>query len=78
MALAQDNGCASSGPPAGWRSARLVRTGKQGGSADIVIHRPDGADETITVTEPGWLYSFEIDAAGRAIRAGQGEFARRA
>ena len=24
--------------------------------------------------EPGWLYAFEIDAAGRAIRAGKTEF----
>jgi predicted dehydrogenase/aryl-alcohol dehydrogenase-like predicted oxidoreductase len=49
-------------------------TGRQGGSADIIIHRPDGKTETITVTEPRWLYVFEIEAAGRAIRAKRGEF----
>ena len=49
-------------------------TGRQGGTADIVIHRPDGKDETITVDEPRWLYTFEIEAAGRAVRAGKQEF----
>lgn len=48
-------------------------TGREGGSKDIVIHRPDGAVEAITVDEPRPLYTFEIDAAGRAIRAGKTE-----
>ena len=49
-------------------------TGRQGGSAEIVIHRPDGRDETIAISEPRWLYVFEIEAAGCAIRAGRREF----
>ncbi|HET7718150.1 MAG TPA: aldo/keto reductase [Bauldia sp.] len=50
-------------------------TGKQGGSANIVIHRKDRDPETIAVEEKGWLYAFEIDAAGAAIRGGRQEFA---
>jgi predicted dehydrogenase len=49
-------------------------TGRQGGSADIVIHRPDGSSETVTSEEPRWLYTFEIDAVANAIRAGRREF----
>jgi aryl-alcohol dehydrogenase-like predicted oxidoreductase len=48
-------------------------SGRQGGTADIVIHRPAG-DETITLEEPRWLYTFEIDATARAIRNGAREF----
>ena len=49
--------------------------GREGGTGAITIHRPDGSVETVEVTEPGWLYSFEADAAGEAIRAGKTEFA---
>ncbi len=49
-------------------------SGKQGGTGTIAIHRKDRETETIAVEEPGWLYAFEIDAAGDAIRAGKQEF----
>ncbi|MCX5479447.1 aldo/keto reductase [Kaistia geumhonensis] len=49
--------------------------GREGGTGVISIHRPDGSVETVEVAEPGWLYSFEADAAGEAIRAGKTEFA---
>lgn len=49
-------------------------TGHQGGSKAIQIHRPDKSVETIEVAEAGWLYSFEVDAAGEAIRAGRSGF----
>ena len=39
-----------------------------------MIHRKDREPETITIEEKGWLYAFEIDAAGEAIRAGKQEF----
>ena len=45
--------------------------GKEGGTGAIAIHRPDGTIETIEVPVDGWLYSFEVDAAGEAIRAGR-------
>jgi predicted dehydrogenase/aryl-alcohol dehydrogenase-like predicted oxidoreductase len=48
--------------------------GRQGGVGRIDIVRPDGT-ETVEVNEPGWLYSFEADAAGEAIRAGRQELA---
>lgn len=48
--------------------------GKQGGVGTIKIVRPDESVETIEVDEPRWLYSFEVDGAGQAIRAGQTEF----
>jgi len=47
--------------------------GREGGTGAITIHRPDGSVETVTVPEEGWLYSFEVDAAGEAIRAGKQE-----
>lgn len=50
-------------------------SGQEGGTGEIRIIRPDGAVQTIEVKEDDWLYSFEIDAAGRAIRAGKTEFA---
>lgn len=60
----------------GWFEVRSpwLPGGRQGGTADILIHRPDGRTETITTSEPRWLYAFEIEAAGRAIRAGKQEF----
>jgi len=50
-------------------------SGHHGGAAEIRIIRSGGAAETIKVDEPRWLYSFEIDAAGDAIREGRTEFA---
>jgi predicted dehydrogenase/aryl-alcohol dehydrogenase-like predicted oxidoreductase len=75
VGLAHDNTVRVFGTT-GWLEVKSpwFATGKQGGSADIVIHRPDGKEETITVNEPRWLYAFEIEATGRAIRAGKQEF----
>ena len=60
----------------GWLDVRSpwFCTGRQGGAAEIIIHRPDGADEIVTVEEQRWLYTFEIDAVAEAIRAGRQEF----
>jgi predicted dehydrogenase/aryl-alcohol dehydrogenase-like predicted oxidoreductase len=49
--------------------------GKQGGKGVIHIIPREGAASTVEVDEPGWLYSFEVDGAGEAIRAGRKEFA---
>ena len=75
IAVAQDNNLRIFGTT-GWMSVASpwFCTGRQGGSADIVIHRPDSENETVTVEEPRWLYTFEIDAAGRAVREGRAEF----
>jgi predicted dehydrogenase/aryl-alcohol dehydrogenase-like predicted oxidoreductase len=48
--------------------------GHKGGTGKIKIFKPDGTKKTIEVKEKGWLYAFEADAAGRAIRAGRTEF----
>jgi predicted dehydrogenase/aryl-alcohol dehydrogenase-like predicted oxidoreductase len=50
-------------------------SGHKGGTGRIEIIRKDGMSETVEVAESGWLYSFEVDAAGEAIRAGKTEFA---
>jgi aryl-alcohol dehydrogenase-like predicted oxidoreductase/predicted dehydrogenase len=72
--LAQDNTVRIFGTT-GWIEVKSpwFCTGREGGSAEIVIHRPSG-DETIGIEEPRWLYTFEIDAVARAIRAGEREF----
>jgi len=49
--------------------------GKQGGVGEIRIVRSDGSVELVEVAESGWLYSFEVDAAGEAIRAGRQQLA---
>lgn len=48
--------------------------GKEGGTGEINIIRPNGS-EIVEVAESGWLYAFEVDAAGDAILAGKQEFA---
>jgi len=48
--------------------------GREGGIGKIEIINRDGTNQTVEVNEPGWLYSFEVDAAGDAIRAGRQEF----
>jgi aryl-alcohol dehydrogenase-like predicted oxidoreductase len=48
--------------------------GREGGVGKIEIINRDGTNRTVEVNEPGWLYAFEVDAAGEAIRAGQQEF----
>lgn len=47
--------------------------GHKGGTGRIDIIRGDKV-ETIEVPEDRWLYSFEVDAAGEAIRQGKKEF----
>ena len=75
VSLAHDNQVRIFGTE-GWIEVKSpwFGSGRQGGSAEIVIHRPDGKDETIAIHEPRWLYTFEIEAAGQAIRAGRQEF----
>ncbi|TGS43686.1 MULTISPECIES: aldo/keto reductase [unclassified Mesorhizobium] len=51
-----------------------------GGDRDVGLGRidvigADGTRETISVNEKRHVYSFEVDAAGEAIRAGRQEFA---
>lgn len=48
-------------------------SGHEGGVGRIEIFKAD-SKETIEVKEDRWLYSFEVDAAGDAIRAGEKEF----
>ena len=48
--------------------------GKEGGTGTIWIIPREGESRTIEVTEPGWLYAFEVDAADEAILAGRQEF----
>jgi predicted dehydrogenase/aryl-alcohol dehydrogenase-like predicted oxidoreductase len=47
--------------------------GHKGGTGRIDIVRGDKV-ETIELPEDRWLYSFEVDAAGEAIRQGKKEF----
>ncbi|KRB55188.1 oxidoreductase [Rhizobium sp. Root708] len=49
--------------------------GKQGGTAVIRLSDASGLRRDIPVEEPRHVYSFEVDAAGQAIRAGRREFA---
>jgi len=49
-------------------------SGHKGGVGKIQLIK-GGETQTIEVKEERWLYSFEVDAAGDAIRAGQKEFA---
>ncbi|RKD50824.1 aldo/keto reductase [Rhizobium sp. WW_1] len=49
-------------------------SGHKGGVGKIDVIK-GGETQTIEVKEDRWLYSFEVDAAGDAIRAGQKEFA---
>lgn len=48
-------------------------SGQKGGVGKIEIFKGE-AQQTIEVEEDGWLYSFEIDAAGDAIRVGKQQF----
>lgn len=50
-------------------------TGHKGGTAIIDIIGSDGKHEPVEVAEAGWLYSFEAEAASRAILAGKTQFA---
>ncbi|MGH6862444.1 MAG: aldo/keto reductase, partial [Phyllobacterium sp.] len=48
--------------------------GKKGGKSTIRVIAADGSRSEIEVDEPRHLYSFEVDAASEAIRAGRSEF----
>ncbi|MBZ9791913.1 aldo/keto reductase [Rhizobium sp. 3T7] len=48
-------------------------SGHKGGTGRIEIFKSN-EQQTIEVKEDRWLYSFEVDAAGDAIRAGEKEF----
>jgi predicted dehydrogenase/aryl-alcohol dehydrogenase-like predicted oxidoreductase len=48
--------------------------GKPGGTSVITITAKDGSTSTVEVEGTRHLYSFEIDAAGAAIKAGKQEF----
>ncbi len=50
--------------------------GKTGGVNTMRLIRPDGSREDIAVDEPRHLYSFQFEAANRAIRAGATAFAQ--
>jgi len=43
--------------------------GKAGGVAVIHLHYPDGRHEEVCVETPQYLYSFQFEAANRAIAA---------
>lgn len=49
-------------------------SGHKGGIGKIDIIKGNDR-QTVEVREDGWLYAFEVDAAGEAIRAGKPEFA---
>ena len=49
-------------------------SGHEGGTGRIEIFKGNDR-ETVEIKEDRWLYSFEVDAAGDAIRAGKTEFA---
>jgi predicted dehydrogenase/aryl-alcohol dehydrogenase-like predicted oxidoreductase len=49
--------------------------GREGGVGRIRVIPREGDAYLVEVNEPGWLYSFEADAAGEAILAGRQEFA---
>ncbi len=49
-------------------------SGHRGGTGQIDIIRKDGSRDTVEVSEDRWLCSFEVDAAGEAIRAGRQQF----
>ncbi|PSH62380.1 aldo/keto reductase [Phyllobacterium sophorae] len=50
-------------------------SGHKGGVGKLELFGSGGKHETIEVEESRWLYSFEVDAAGDAIREGRQEFA---
>ncbi len=75
IAVAQDNRVRVLGTE-GWLevASPWMCTGRQGGSADIVIRRPGGSEERVGTDESRWLYTFEIEAVAGAIRNGRQEF----
>lgn len=50
-----------------------VGSGRQGGTGRIRILRGKDEEQIVEITEPGWLFSFEADAAAEAIAAGRHE-----
>jgi predicted dehydrogenase/aryl-alcohol dehydrogenase-like predicted oxidoreductase len=76
IALAQDNTVRVFGTE-GWFEVTQPWFGgptRQGGVSDIVIHRPGKADEVVRIEQPRWVYTYEIEAVGKAIRAGAQQF----
>jgi predicted dehydrogenase/aryl-alcohol dehydrogenase-like predicted oxidoreductase len=49
-------------------------SGHKGGTGKIEVIKSNSEPQSIDVEETGWLYSFEVDAAGDAIREGRTEF----
>ncbi|WP_417580870.1 aldo/keto reductase [Pelagibacterium sp.] len=49
-------------------------TGHKGGTAIIDIIRPDGKHDPVEISESGWLYAFEAEAASLAIQEERTEF----
>ncbi|MHC1547287.1 aldo/keto reductase [Phyllobacterium sp. K27] len=49
-------------------------SGHNGGTGKLELFKSDGTHETIEIEEDRWLYSFEVDAVGEAIREQQQEF----
>ena len=49
-------------------------TGKAGGASAMRLFRPNATMESINVEEHGNLYSFQFEAANRAIREGRRDF----
>ena len=75
VSLAQDNVLRILGTTGRIEVANFwFASGREGGIGKIEIIPREGAARTVEVNEPGWLYSFEVDAAGEAIRAGRLEF----
>ncbi len=50
-------------------------SGHKGGVGKIEVFKGKGEHQTIEINEDRWLYSFEVDAAGEAIRNNVSEFA---
>ena len=67
--------CASSAPRAASRSRISGSPAARRAAPARSTSSVRTARETIEVNEDGWLYSFEVDAAGEAILAGRQEFA---
>ncbi|MDQ0321957.1 putative dehydrogenase/aryl-alcohol dehydrogenase-like putative oxidoreductase [Pararhizobium capsulatum DSM 1112] len=75
VSLAQDNGLRIIGTEGRIEIDRFwFAGGKRGGKSTIRVFARDGSRHDVDVDEPRHLYSFEVDAASEAIRAGRIEF----
>ncbi len=50
-----------------------IGSGRQGGTGRIRILRGKDEEQVVEIAEPGWLFSFEAEAAATAIAAGEQE-----